>query len=293
MNMASPAGHPRRRPQKATGPKSTPSLPSPTMSLRKSETFSARSSISSDLASPFENQAYMPKRSPTNPLSLEDLLAGGERLNYHQKKAAKLLKEFDDTVQGHSHLSGDASILKDQEVLAVPTFMVNKVTVPEPMDVDKKPVVTEHHHRSDSGIGSSIASSRSGMFPQASLDSWQTNIDILKEHGAATHSSIRGSIQSSITATHSAVTKSASNADALQNATEHFLTPQAVSHIEKRIIAPILKEPSLKEFHPLIEDIPRRIGAKFISNLRDLEKTLFFLAPVSPDVLFVFACAVT
>ena len=37
----------------------------------------------------------------------------------------------------------------------------------------------------------------------------------------------------------------------------------------------------MKDFHPLIQDVPRRIGEKNICNLRDLEKTLVFLAPVS------------
>lgn len=35
----------------------------------------------------------------------------------------------------------------------------------------------------------------------------------------------------------------------------------------------------MKDFHPLIKDVPRRIGEKNICNLRDLEKTLIFLAP--------------
>lgn len=286
-NMASSASHPRRRPQKATGP-STPQLPSSSpMSLRKSETFNARTSTSSDLVTPFEVAARMPKRSPTNPKSLEALLAEGERLNAHQQHVAKLLKDFDAAVLGRKPAAGDASILNDNEVLAVPTFMVNQVTVPEPMDIDQKPVVAEHHHASDSGIGTSIAS---GMFPVGGLDLWWLGTNnTLIEHHATTRSSTRGSSRSSIATSHTAVTKSAS--DTTQIRPEHFLSEEAVRHIKKQIVQPILKEESLKEFHPLIEDIPRRIGAKYISNLRDLEKTLFFLAPVSTGVLVLFACA--
>lgn len=290
MNMASSTAHPRRRPQKATGPSMTPSLPIP-MSLRKSETFNARTSTSTDLVTPFEVSTYMPKRSPTNPKSLEDLLADGDRLNARQKHVAKLLKDFDAAVRGSKSPVGDASILNDQEVLAVPTFMVNKVTVPEPMDVDKKPVITEHLHTSDSGIGTSIASSRSGMFLIGGLDPWRPGAHILIEHAATTRSSARGSSRSSIATSHTAVTKSASNTTHGPS-TEHFLSEDAIRHIQKNIVQPILEIDTLKEFHPLIEDIPRRIGAKYISNLRDLEKTLFFLAPVSTGVLVLFACTV-
>ena len=288
--MASSANHPRRRPQKATGPNMTPSLPSLTMSLRKSETFNARTSTSSELVSPFEVAAYMPRRSPTNPKSLEELLVEGDRLNARQKQVARLLKEFDDTVQGCKPAAGNASILNDREVLAVPTFMVNNVSVPESMDVDKKPNTdTEHYHASDSGIGTSVASSCSGMQPISYLNPWQLESHAYIVVRVAARAPTRASSRASIATSHTAVTKSAS--DSLHNRSDHFLSEEAVRHIKKTIIRPILKEESLKEFHPLIEDIPRRIGAKYITNLRDLEKTLFFLAPVSLRVPFLFACA--
>lgn len=53
---------------------------------------------------------------------------------------------------------------------------------------------------------------------------------------------------------------------------------------------PILDEAALKEFHPLVKSVPTRIGKKQIKTLRDLEKTLLFLAPASiPNV--VTGCA--
>jgi uncharacterized C2H2 Zn-finger protein len=42
-----------------------------------------------------------------------------------------------------------------------------------------------------------------------------------------------------------------------------------------------LAKPTLKEFEPIVLDIPRRIQSKEIICLRDLEKTLIFMAPVS------------
>ena len=55
----------------------------------------------------------------------------------------------------------------------------------------------------------------------------------------------------------------------------------ACEQIHKHIVLPILREKQLKDFHPLIKDVPSKIGKKEIKNLRDLEKTLIFLAPVS------------
>merc|ERR1711981_96897 len=83
----------------------------------------------------------------------------------------------------------------------------------------------------------------------------------------------------SIATSHSAVTRSASAISASFPRADQLLSKEAERHIRNHIIKPILDEETLKDFHPLVEDIPRRIGAKFISNLRDLEKTLFFLAP--------------
>lgn len=59
------------------------------------------------------------------------------------------------------------------------------------------------------------------------------------------------------------------------------LSKYASQQIHKYIVEPILDEAALKDFHPLIEGVPERIGNKEIKTLRDLEKTLIFLAPVS------------
>ena len=77
----------------------------------------------------------------------------------------------------------------------------------------------------------------------------------------------------------SAITGSVS-ASALPGA-QHFLGPYACKQIHDRIIQPILREQKLKAFHPLLQSLPQRIGHKEITCLRDLEKTLVFLAPVS------------
>jgi hypothetical protein len=43
----------------------------------------------------------------------------------------------------------------------------------------------------------------------------------------------------------------------------------------------------LKPFHPLVRSVPQRIINKQIVCLRDLEKTLLWLAPVRIDIVFI------
>lgn len=65
------------------------------------------------------------------------------------------------------------------------------------------------------------------------------------------------------------------------NGTQHALSEYACRQIQRHIINPIIHEPTLKDFHPLISGIPYRVGRKEITCLRDLEKILLWLAPVS------------
>jgi hypothetical protein len=59
------------------------------------------------------------------------------------------------------------------------------------------------------------------------------------------------------------------------------LGPAARKHIERFILLPILREKQLRPFHSLVRGVPQRIADKEITCLRDLEKTLIYLAPVS------------
>lgn len=65
------------------------------------------------------------------------------------------------------------------------------------------------------------------------------------------------------------------------------LSYDACKKIERFILVPILKERKLKPFHPLVRSIPTRIVNKQIVCLRDLEKILLWLAPVSPNLPIV------
>jgi hypothetical protein len=264
--------HPRRRPFKGNvSPLSTHG-----MSLRKSGTFSSPKSLNNDICG-LENQPFMPRRSPTSTESLEALL---QDQHPSVSRVANLLKDFDQKLAGHKAASeSGASILNDPEVLPVPSFMLDSTTLDDmPMDIDPKPTSAErnpHEHASDSGLGSSIGSKYSKDTTQLpALEAPPSNI--LKDD--ARTSGARESINSSVT-THSAVTRSFSALGATEE--KHTLGEYACKQIHDSIIKPILAEESLKDFHPLIQDVPRRIGEKSICNLRDLEKTLVFLAPVS------------
>ena len=79
----------------------------------------------------------------------------------------------------------------------------------------------------------------------------------------------------------------ASNAGSVTG-TQHILSEQACRQIQKFIILPIIREEKLKDFHSLVNGLPYRVARKEITCLRDLEKVLLWLAPVSR---FGFRCA--
>lgn len=74
----------------------------------------------------------------------------------------------------------------------------------------------------------------------------------------------------------SALTGSSSANQALPS-----MTQSALGHVRELIIRPITQAPYFSPFHDLVEDISRRISTKEIVCLRDIEKTLILLAPVS------------
>lgn len=80
---------------------------------------------------------------------------------------------------------------------------------------------------------------------------------------------------------HSGVNGTIASIMGPMNGTQHALSEYACRQIQKHIINPIVQEATLKDFHPLISGIPYRVGRKEITCLRDLEKILLWLAPVS------------
>jgi len=133
-----------------------------------------------------------------------------------------------------------------QSKLALGNLLSEPAVLPAPTLDNSRSRQTSRSRSADSGIGSSIAS-ESGKCAKAT-------------------SSISPSTSESMTAISVATE-------------ERGLSEYAKDQIHRHIIQPILREPSLKEFHSLLKDVPHRIGSKEIKNLRDLEKTLIFCAP--------------
>jgi len=111
-------------------------------------------------------------------------------------------------------------------------------------------------HESDSGLGTSVATS--------------------KEKRALDNTTARKEKTGSVKTT--AITRSAAapSAEKLPG-----LSARATSRIIEHTLKPLLAKPSLKDFHPLVLECPNKIGNKEIVCLRDLEKTLLLIAPVS------------
>jgi len=318
--MASTHLNPRRRTLKTTLPTKPSYHPSPStnltqcrspvdtnMPLRKAATFHSPKSPPSEELDPIINIPSLPKRSRTCPKTLEDVIAAGE------KRMAEFIGSFDRSLSGLESLSTDSQDTLRGEDLPVPRVVLD-AHIP---DIDMMEVGSKHkrgqpghrcqpqqvrkHHTSDSGIGSTVSgtiqsSADSGtgvkqcMYPSLLI----VSTALAKRHAATYEGplrnrndsvlgSSRGSTHLSVNTrrTHSAITRSISSTASSGIGNQQFLSDHATKQIQKHIITPILREKSLKDFHPLIHGIPRRIRQKEITCLRDLEKTLIFLAPVS------------
>jgi hypothetical protein len=135
----------------------------------------------------------------------------------------------------------------------------------EPSLIGRRSLRPRHNRRpsrySDSALGSSIGS-RSG----------KTAADTLV-------TSVTEDTQTKTKAAASAITRSAAANSTIENLPR--LSSRASNRIQEHVLRPLLAKSSLKDFHPIVKDCPRRIHGKEIVCLRDLEKTLIFMAPVS------------
>lgn len=258
--------------------------------LTKSATFHSPTSPSSNDDDPILNIQFLPRRSSTCPKALEDAVAAGE------KRVARLLGVVDRSLSGLENFTTDTHDTLGAEDLPVPRFMLDAhVGSLDHMEVDLKPdqkddSAHQHrkgqkHHTSDSGIGSTVTGSEqslrnaTGMFPvyiffsRASTKSYSATAGNVGGFNATTSSSFCA-LQSGINGSSVSLKTSGSGKP-------HFLSEYACRQIQKYIILPIIQEGALKDFHPLVMGIPYRVGRKEITCLRDLEKVLLWLAPVS------------
>ncbi len=301
--MTSPQPNPRRRYLNRATPTTSscpsynnhdyPGLPSidANQPLKKSATFHSPTTPPSQDDDPIVNIPLLPKRSPTCPKALENAVAAG------QTRIAHILGVVDRSLSGLETFSSDSQETLRAEDLPIPRFMLDAhVDKPDNMDIDQSPDLVptptrQHqprrkHHSSDSGIGSTVTGSsaslskdpagmKEGLLPAPSRAT-KTHISTghnKNEIGRSAPSAVP-EIQSGING--STVANAGPHAGA-----QHALSEYACRQIQKHIILPIVSESSLKDFHPLVTGIPFRVGRKEITCLRDLEKVLLWLAPVS------------
>ncbi|KAF2705125.1 hypothetical protein K504DRAFT_389181 [Pleomassaria siparia CBS 279.74] len=240
------------------------------MSLRKGSTF-----CSSPTSNPSDVWEYANHRLPRSPTCNEDRLRSlVQGIDDRRQTILQVIESYNKAADGDK----SSNLLCDREIHPLPScFLADSSMDTTPMDIDPKPSTVQrspHEHASDSGLGSSIGSKYGKNRLQLSaLEARPSNI--LKGDAGAT--STREYISASVSSTRGAITRSFT---ALGSSDEkHQLGDLASRLIKETIIDPILAEESLKDFHPLLKDVPRRIGEKNITNIRDLEKTLIFLAP--------------
>ncbi|KAL1590406.1 hypothetical protein WHR41_00930 [Cladosporium halotolerans] len=237
--MSSTTLHPRRRP---ASPSMTPSLLDSfqNMSIRKWDTFHVPHKHDKDLWDPLASSAKK-STTPSMPARSTTCPKSLEDLliGSGERRAADLLHRVDQAIATQSKLAL-GHVLSEPEVLPVPEADDSTCTQ---MHVRQS---SRHSHSSDSGIGSSVAS-ESGKCPTTDSPDLSSASKSMSAISAATE--------------------------------ERGLSEYAKEQIHRHIIQPILREPSLKEFHQLLKDVPHRIGSREIKNLRDLEKTLIFCAP--------------
>ncbi|TGJ84850.1 hypothetical protein E0Z10_g3918 [Xylaria hypoxylon] len=190
----------------------------------------------------------LPRRSQTN---LDDVVGA------HVRRAALNIGKIEDSLTATDAAPPSGRRLFVDDSFPIPRGFLNHTvmrdTTMEPPFPDSERRVlrprtrhSSHHHESDSGLGTSIVST----------------VQKRKES--------RPSVGAS------AITRSvnASRTESLPR-----LSSRAVNRIHEHILRPLLAKPELKEFHPIVLDCPRRIQENQIICLRDLEKTLIFMAP--------------
>ena len=264
--------------------------PETNLPLKKSATFHSPKSPSSD-DDPILNIPLLSRRSPTCPKDLENAVANGEN------RVQRLLGVVDRSLSGLESFSSDSQETLRQEDLPVPRFMLDgHIDRPNHMDVDEpleqlscsKPQqrLAHRHHTSDSGLGSSITSaeeSLSGDHAGMREHLHPTSATTKKTYTQAAEDLKGGNktIPSTITGVQSGINGYAPSGTDARNTIQHALSEYACEQIQRYIIVPITKEPTLKAFHHLVNSIPYRVGQKQITCLRDLEKVILWLAPVS------------
>lgn len=249
------------------------------MSLRKGATFHAPSSSFSSSTTTTTSTTTSTPPSTTS-----------RSLPYHLRPPRRAQSTLDDVVDAHKRRV--ALTLGDIDRGLAATEDTNKTSPAFPDDADPVPrgvldhtidvANTSYGPIMDSAVEK--ATGRSGLRPRMNRRPARfTDSALGSSVESASGKQQDKNDQSSQTATASAITRShASTLDGMP-----ALRVRAVNRIREHILRPLLANAALKDFHPLVRDCPRRIQAREIVCLRDLEKTLVFMAPVSSSTLDV------
>jgi len=260
--------------------------------LRKSATFHSPKSPPSD-DDPILSIRLLSRRSPTSHKDLEDAVAAGEQ------RIAQLLGSVDRSLSGLESFSSDSQETLRQEETPVPRFMLGPYAdESDRMDVDDSfdgltapPKLQErfdhNRHTSDSGLGSSISSTEESLLGEHAgmrYRPYPTSMTPTKAYlkTARNLNDYNNTVPSAVAEICSGINGSNVQAHAR---TQHLLSKYACKQIQDHIIIPILKEKHLQPFHHLVKTIPYRVSRKDITCLRDLEKVILWLAPVSGSSL--------
>lgn len=229
------------------------------MVLRKGATFhspTTPSSSSDETDTADFIPPRLPQRSQTN---LDDVI------DSHRRRVAMTLGHIDRALTASpdtssSALSGkkfrDHSLPIPQGILThnIDSSIMSKTPGFDRRILRPRPRRTSNHHDSDSGLGTSIATTTEKC----------AKVSIKKEKEM---SPVRAS----------AITRSA----AARSATENHppLSARATNRIFEHTLKPLLGNPSFKDFHSLLLECPPKIQKNDIVCLRDVERLLLLAAP--------------
>ncbi|KAH8883943.1 hypothetical protein GQ53DRAFT_662908 [Thozetella sp. PMI_491] len=195
----------------------------------------------------------LPRRSQTN---LDDVI------DSHRRRVALTLGDIDKTLAAASKSSSSKAKSFRDDSLPLPRGVL--VQTIDTSIMGKEPQAERRvlrprsrlnrNHESDSGLGTSIATSKE-----------KRATDATKKEKTTVRSS--------------AVTRSAAARSVMDDLAP--LSARATNRIYEHALKPLLSKPAFKDFHPLVLECPRKIQEKEIVCLRDVEKTLLLLAPVS------------
>jgi len=264
--MSSIRAHPRRRPQVQLD---AVSAHSNGRSLPKAPTYHPSRAPITD-GSPALHIPSLPRRSLTSAYALQQLVQMSE------SAIDDLVGKFDGSLSGLGKKLD--AITNNRSNLTTPAFVQDSTPGDHtennshitkrssPRDIKQAFQVYD-----DSGLGSSLEDSESDFSKGGTCES-RTNMFVAVTANLCESALSSRSVNTSTTSLSS---------EPILSHSRSGLSEHATRQIKRYLVRPILEEEDLGEYHSLIKQLPTRISSCKIQTLRDLEKTLIFLAPVS------------